>query len=308
MSLASETTLTAPPPLVDRLRAFAGDVKISHSVFALPWALLAMCLASTANPPHGLPFLGQVLLVVACMVTARTFAMALNRALDAGLDRLNPRTARRAIPSGRLSTAFVVAVAGVCAAAFWTACAGFWVAYGNPWPAVLAPAVLFLLGVYPLLKRFTRLCHYYLGFCLALAPPCAWLAIRGDLALPPMLMSLAVLLWTAGFDIIYSCQDVEADRQTGVFSVPSALGVGPALWVARATHVGCVLALAWLGQHVPQFGAIYLAGVAVAIGLLVIEHSLVSKDDLSKVNLAFFTINGVISLVIGSLGIIDIYV
>lgn len=307
MSLATDP-IAPPLPLAERVRAFAADVKISHSVFALPWALLAMCLAATANPPHGRPYAGQVGLILACMVAARTFAMALNRALDARLDQLNPRTARRAIPAGRLSSGFVVGAAGLCAGLFWVACAGFWFGYGNVWPLVLAPVVLLVLGVYPLLKRFTRLCHYYLGMCLALAPPCAWLAIRGDLSLPPILMSAAVLLWTAGFDIIYACQDVESDRQTGVFSVPAAIGVGPALWVARGTHLLCVLALAWLGQAVPQFGPIYLAGVAVAIALLVIEHSLVSKDDLSKVNLAFFTINGVISLVIGSLGIIDIYV
>jgi 4-hydroxybenzoate polyprenyltransferase len=168
--------------------------------------------------------------------------------------------------------------------------------------------MLLILGAYPLLKRFTGLCHYYLGACLALAPICAWVAIRGDIALPSILMAGAVLLWTAGFDILYACQDVESDRQTGVFSVPAKIGVGRALWVARITHVACIALLISLGRVVPQFHAVYWIAVAIAGLLLTIEHSLVSAEDLTKINLAFFTINGVISLVIGALGIIDVYI
>jgi 4-hydroxybenzoate polyprenyltransferase len=180
--------------------------------------------------------------------------------------------------------------------------------YGNRWPLLLGPIVLAVLGAYPLLKRFTQLCHYYLGMCLALAPACAWIAIRGEVTLPPILMAAAVMLWTAGFDIIYACQDYESDRATGVFSVPAKVGVAAALWIARLTHAACVAALVWLGLAVPQFGTIYFVAVAIAVVLLLVEHSLVGPRDLSKVNVAFFTINGVISLVVGAMGIADVYV
>lgn len=292
--------------VIRRFGHFARDIKLSHSIFALPWALLATFLAA-APLPRGLPYPGQIALIVACMILARTFAMAMNRVLDAGLDSVNPRTAARAIPSGRVSRGFVLIMASLCAAGFVISCAGFWWAYGNRLPLLLSPLVLVALGAYPLLKRFTTICHFYLGACLALAPVCAWIAIRGEIAAPPLIMALAVLLWTAGFDIIYACQDFASDRSTGVFSVPSAIGIGPALWVARGTHTLCVAALIWLARAVPQFQWIYLGAVAIAVTLLVVEHSLVSKDDLSKVNLAFFTINGVISLVIGAMGIADLY-
>lgn len=304
-ALGERPSPPAGSPL-DRFRHFAADIKLSHTVFAMPWALLATFLAA-AGQPRGLPYLGQLALILACMVLARTFAMAMNRLLDARLDSLNPRTARRAIPSGRLSRGFVAAVAAACAAGFVASCGGFWVAYGNRLPLALGPLVLALLGAYPLLKRFSELCHYYLGLCLALAPVCAWVAIRGDLALPPLLMFAAVLFWTAGFDVIYACQDYQSDRSTGVFSVPARFGIGAALWIARATHALCVAALVAMGMVVPQFGWIYAIAVAVAVALLAVEHGLVRADDLSKVNVAFFTINGVISLLIGSLGIADVF-
>jgi 4-hydroxybenzoate polyprenyltransferase len=292
--------------LVERVRHLAADIKLSHTVFALPWALLATFLAATGQP-GGLPHFGQIGLILLCMVLARTFAMAMNRALDARLDALNPRTARRAIPAGRLSRSFVVTVAAACAIGFLAACAGFWPGYGNRWPLLLGPLVLVVLGAYPLIKRFSELCHYYLGFCLALAPVCAWVAIRGEIATPPVLMFAAVCFWTAGFDIIYACQDFESDRATGTFSVPARVGVGAALWIARVTHLLCLAALLALGGVTPQFGWIYATAVTIAAALLLIEHSLVRRDDLSKVNLAFFTINGVISLVIGTLGIVDVF-
>lgn len=290
------------PSLGGRLAHLARDIKLSHTVFALPWALLATFLAAGGSPRPG-----QVLLILACMVAARTLAMAANRLLDARLDALNPRTAGRAIPAGRLSRAFVVAVIVACAAAFMLACVGFLWLYANPWPARLGLPVLAFLTGYPLMKRFTRLCHYYLGAALALAPVCAYLAIAGTLTLEPLLMAGAVLLWTAGFDIIYACQDCESDRATGVFSVPAKLGIGPALRVARLTHVGCAALLVTLGLASAALGAIYFAGVAVAVALLIYEHALVKPHDLSKVNLAFFTLNGLISLVLGTLGIADVF-
>jgi len=284
----------------DRFATLAADIKISHTLFAMPWALFATFLAA-----GGWPKIGQIALIVACMVTARTVAMAANRLLDAKLDALNPRTARRAIPSGKLSIGFMTAVLIACAITFIAATSGFLV-YGNPWPLICSVPVLLYVCGYPLMKRFTRLCHFYLGAALGLAPLCAWLAIRGSIGLEPLVMAGVVLLWTAGFDIIYACQDYDSDVATGVFSVPAKVGISGALWIARMTHLACVGLLIALSQSSPLLGPIFLVAVAIAVLLLVIEHSLVKPNDLSKVGLAFFTVNGVISLVIGTLGIIDV--
>lgn len=285
-----------------RASLFAQDIKISHTAFAMPWALLSTFLAAGGHPR-----LGQLALIVVCMVMARTVAMSANRLLDAELDRANPRTARRAIPSGALSRAFYLAMFVGCAAGFVAATAGFWIVYRNVWPLALSVPVLLFLSAYPLLKRFTRLCHYYLGMALALAPVCAWVAISGSIAPPPLWMAAAVTCWTAGFDIIYACQDYESDRATGVFSVPAKLGISGALWVARVTHLACIAMLVALGFSSPAFGTLYWIGVGIATLLLIIEHALVKPTDLSKVGLAFFTINGVISLIVGALGIADVY-
>jgi 4-hydroxybenzoate polyprenyltransferase len=291
-------------PMTHRLAIFAGDIKISHTVFAMPWALLSMVLAGHTSA-DGLSIL-KIALIVLCMITARTAAMSANRLFDAKLDALNPRTARRAIPGKALSPAFVWAALAICATAFIGACLGFWLAYKNPWPVLLSPLVLLFICSYPLLKRFTRLCHYYLGAALGLAPICAWVAVRGDLQLPPVLMSAAVLLWTAGFDIIYACQDFNSDRDLGIFSVPSKLGIARALWVSRITHAACVGVLIAMGLFIPQFALLYWIAVGLAIVLLVTEHLLVRPKDLSLVGHAFFTVNGIISMMIGVLGILDI--
>jgi 4-hydroxybenzoate polyprenyltransferase len=295
-----------PAPITSplaRLNAFAQDIKIAHTIFALPFALLSTFLAA-----NGSPRIGQLLLILACMVTARTVAMAANRLFDARLDKLNPRTARRAIPSGALSHSFYTAILLACASGFIAATAGFYFLYANILPLALSlPVLLFLCG-YPLLKRFTRLCHYYLGAALALAPVCAWVAIAGSLAPPPLWMAAAVQCWTAGFDIIYACQDYESDRATGVFSVPAKVGIGPALWVARLTHIVCIAMLIALGLSASALSTLYWTGVGIAAVLLIVEHSIVKPHDLSKVGLAFFTINGVISVLLGVLGIIDVYV
>ena len=310
------TVPPAPPggaSLARKLAVFAGDIKISHTVFALPFALLSTFLAANYRTPDGsqgnIPKPGQLLLILACMVTARTVAMAANRVLDARLDRLNPRTARRALPAGALSPRFYLDVTAACAAGFFAACYGFYPLYGNPWPALLGPPVLLFLSAYPFLKRFTRWCHYYLGAALALAPLCAWVAIRGSVDAPPLWMAGAVLCWTAGFDIIYACQDYASDVATGVFSVPAKLGVARALWVARLTHAVAAGMLVMLGLSAgPPLGTLYFVGVGLAVALLVVEHAIVKPNDLSKVGLAFFTVNGIISLVLGTLGIVDVYV
>ena len=300
---ASAATGT-PATLAGRLNVFARDIKLSHSVFALPFALLSTFLAA-----RGLPHVGQLALILLCMVTARTVAMASNRLLDAELDRRNPRTARRAIPSGALSPTFVTAALVACAIAFVAATSLFGFLYANWLPRILSVPVLAFVAAYPLLKRFTQWCHYYLGAALALAPVCAWIAITGRVDPPPLFMAAAVLCWTAGFDIIYACQDFACDVEQGLFSVPARLGIARALWVSRVTHVVALAMLVALGQFAsPPLGVLYFVGVGCCAALLVVEHSLVRANDLSKVGLAFFTVNGIISVLLGTLGIIDVFV
>lgn len=302
----SSSPSTAWIGLGAKLHAFAGDIKLSHTLFALPWALLAMFLAA-APLPHHLPFAGQIALILLCMVTARTVAMAMNRLLDVRLDALNPRTQCRALPSGRLSRRFVLGMILLCAGGFIASTAGFLIFYRNPWPLLLAIPVLAFISAYPLLKRFTRLCHYYLGMALALAPVCTWIAIGGPPAWPPLVMFAAVLSWTAGFDILYACQDYHSDLQTATHSVPARLGIPRALWVARLTHVFSAAMIILLGFTSPWLGRLYLLGAAIALILLFIEHTLVRPDDLSKLNLAFFTLNGVMSVLLATLGIAGIF-
>jgi 4-hydroxybenzoate polyprenyltransferase len=304
MSHAVSLSSSPPRALVDRLGVLARDIKIGHTIFAMPWAILATVMAGRGEPLREL--IGKLALVVVAMVTARTVAMTSNRLLDAKLDAENPRTAGRAIPAGKLSRGFVVATLVVCAIVFVGAGAVFQVQFRNPWPLILALPVLAWISAYPLLKRFTRLCHYYLGASLALGPVCAWLAVRGDLALPPVLIGAAVLLWTAGFDIIYACQDYTSDVKQSLFSVPSKLGIARALWVSRATHAACALLLIAIAATAPGLGIFFAVGVAVAIGLLIVEQSLVRANDLSRAGVAFFTINGIISLLLGTLGVIDL--
>jgi 4-hydroxybenzoate polyprenyltransferase len=303
---AFPTTPATPPPLslATRMRVFAGDIKIAHTVFALPWAILSAALAGKMFP--GSLSIGKILLIVICMVTARTVAMAANRLIDAELDAQNPRTAGRAIPSGRLSRTFVRAILAICCCGFVASAAGFELIYRNPWPLIFAGPVLLYLCGYPYMKRFTRLCHYYLGVALALAPVCAWIAVAGRIDWPPIIMFVIVAAWTAGFDIIYACQDYQSDLTTGVVSAPSKMGIAGALWLSRATHAIAAAMLIVLGILTPQFHLFYWIGAATAIGLLIVEQSLVRAGDLSKVNVSFFTINGMISVLVGTLGILDL--
>lgn len=303
-TLPTQSAIGNPPSAIAKLSLFARDIKISHTLFALPWAILSTFLA--AKETHHSITVGIIALILICMVTARTVAMASNRLLDAKLDKENPRTARRAIPSGALTPAFVIGIVIACTIAFFAACYGFYYFYNNPWPILLSLPVLFFISAYPFLKRFTRLCHYYLGAALALAPICAWVAISGRLDWPPLIMAATVLLWTAGFDILYACQDYQSDLETGVFSVPSKLGIARALWVSRLTHLACACLMILLGFASPTLSTFYFIGAGIAILLLIVEHSLVKPNDLSKLGLAFFTVNGVISLLIASLGMVDI--
>jgi 4-hydroxybenzoate polyprenyltransferase len=292
-----------PSPLA-RLAIFAGDIKINHTVFALPWAILSTVLAAKRSN-DGLT-LGKVLLILACMVTARTAAMSANRLMDADLDAKNPRTAKRAIPGGLLPASFVAAALIASSGGFILACGGFYLIERNFWPIVLSPLVLAFICAYPLLKRFTQLCHFYLGAALALAPVCAWIAIGGQRSWTPVEMFGAVLAWTAGFDIIYACQDYSSDLVNKVFSIPARYGIAAALWISRLTHVVCLSLLILLGLTTPEFGTFFWIAVVLAAGLLLTEHALVRPNDLSKVGLAFFTVNGIISVLIGTLGVLDV--
>lgn len=286
--------------------ALARDIKLAHSVFALPFALLAMFL--TAGSVGRLPSAGQSVLIVVCMVLARTVAMAVNRWADAGFDANNPRAAGRAIPSGRLSPAFVLGTTIVCSGLFIITTAGFWWLDGNPWPLVLSPLVLAYLAGYSFTKRFTWLCHVYLGTALALSPIAAVIAIEpGYLAaLGPWLLALLVATWVAGFDIIYALQDIEVDRADGLYSMPSRLGPETSLWIARGLHLITAVVLLWLWRESPQLGTFFLIASLATIALLVLEHALVWGSKTNYISIAFMTVNGTISLLLGAAGIADI--
>jgi 4-hydroxybenzoate polyprenyltransferase len=270
--------------LVERARAYGRMIRFSHSVFALPFALTAAVLAA-----RGGLAIRQVLWIVVAMVAARSAAMGFNRLVDQALDALNPRTAARELPRGVLSRAEVWGFVVASAAALVLAAAML-----NPLCLTLSPAALLIVFGYSYTKRFTAASHLALGLALAVAPVAAWLAIRGRFEVPPLLLALGVLLWVAGFDTIYACQDVEFDRRVGLHSLPARLGVPHALTLARAMHGAAVLLLLSLYWLVPLH-PLYLAGVVAVAGLLVWEHSLVRADDLSRVMQAF-NLNGWVSL------------
>ena len=281
-------------------------VRFSHTVFALPFALLSAALA-WRDKPFQWPDLAGVLL---CMVCARSAAMAFNRLADRHLDAQNPRTAGRHLPAGTLSVAAVVGFTAATATGFVAATLLFLLRDPpNPWPLYLSgPVLLFVLG-YSLAKRFTSLAHFWLGAALMLAPVATWIAVKGvtDL-LPPALLGGAVLFWVGGFDILYACQDVAFDRAAGLHSVPARLGVVTSLRIAAACHAVMFALLVGLGFASPHLGAVYFAGLAGIGALLVYEHRLVRPDDLTRVNRAFFHVNGVISLGLFALVLVQLAV
>ncbi|MEA5112605.1 MAG: UbiA-like polyprenyltransferase [Geobacteraceae bacterium] len=267
--------------------AFLETIKFSHTVFALPFALTGALLAA-----RGIPETVPLLWIVAAMVGARTMAMGLNRLIDADIDAANPRTRSRAIPAGKLGKGTVAACVCISAALFLTAAHQL-----NSLCFRLAPAVLFVLAFYSYCKRFTAMSHLVLGFCLAGAPVGAWIAIRGSLEPTPLILGLAVLLWVAGFDILYALQDLEFDRASGLHSIPARLGVRGSLWIARLFHLAALALLAWLSVPA-QLGSVYLFGVAVAGALMAYEHWIVRNGDLARLDAAFFTMNGYVSMVV----------
>ncbi|HUG91016.1 MAG TPA: UbiA-like polyprenyltransferase [Planctomycetaceae bacterium] len=283
-----------------RVRRLLELIRFSHTVFALPFALLAAVLA-WGRPDVAFRWrdLAGILL---CMVAARSAAMAFNRLVDRRFDAANPRTSRRHLPAGLLSVPAVAAFTATCSAAFVASTLLF---LPNRWPIYLAgPVLAFLLG-YSYAKRFTAWSHYWLSAALMLAPLAAWIAVTGRMDWPPALLAAAVFFWVGGFDIIYACQDVEFDRAARLRSVPARWGVPAALRVAAASHaltVACLFGL-WA---VAGMGPVFLAGVAVVAGLLAYEHWLVRPDDLTRVNVAFFQVNAVISLGLFAAGVADV--
>jgi 4-hydroxybenzoate polyprenyltransferase len=269
-------------------------IRFSHTLFALPFALLAAALA-WADEPFRWPDLAGILL---CMVFARSAAMAFNRLADRQFDAKNPRTAIRHLPAGTLSTATVWVFTLACCAGFVASTLLFYFREpSNPWPLYLCgPVLLFVLG-YSLAKRFTSLAHFWLGAALMLAPVAAWIAVKGlaDMTVP-VILGAAVACWVAGFDILYACQDVDFDRKEGLHSVPARFGVRASLRIAAACHAVMFALLVGLSFASPHLGLVYLVGLAAVGTLLVYEHSLVRADDLSRVNRAFFHVNGVISV------------
>lgn len=282
-----ESVVRRPPGIFGTIRTFLETIKFSHTVFALPFAFTGAVLAA-----EGLPSGYQLFWILLAMIGARTAAMGFNRLIDAEIDRANPRTAGRAIPAGLLGKKSVAFCSGVAAMLFFLA------AYRlNPLCFMLSPLALFFLVFYSYCKRFTAFSHLVLGFCLGAAPVGAWIAVRGSLAPVPIILGLAVLFWVAGFDVLYALQDLEFDRSTGLRSIPARLGTRGALLTARLFHivtVGLLLSL----SAVAGLGGFYRVGVVIAAVLLAYEHWLVRDGDLGKLDAAFFTMNGYISITV----------
>ena len=273
-----------------RIRLTLEMIKFEHSVFALPFALTGALLAVRHSGLSARAAWGKMGWIVVAMVGARSAAMAFNRLIDAGIDARNPRTRMRHLPAGVLSHAFTWGFVAVCALVFLFAAGEL-----NPLCFRLAPVALGIVFFYSFTKRFTSFSHLVLGFALGVAPAAAWIAIGGSLDPRILWLTAAVTLWTAGFDVIYACQDYEFDSAEGLFSLPRRLGIAGALRVARLFHVlmiACLLALVYS----LDLGALSLAGVAAVTALLIYEHSLVKANDLSRVDAAFFTMNGYVSM------------
>lgn len=260
-------------------------IKFEHTVFALPFALASALVAA-----DGLPSWSTMGWILAAMVGARSAAMTFNRIADARIDALNPRTAGRALPKGSVSMSaawmFTLISAGVLVSSSYML---------NDLAFALSPVALIAVMGYSYSKRFTSLSHVWLGLCLGIAPVGAWIAVTGQMGFPSMVLSAAVMLWTAGFDIIYSLQDLEFDRKLGLFSLPARIGAGPALLVSRLFHASMVGLLVWFGM-LAEMGAVYYAGVAFVGLFLIYEQCLVSPGDIRRVNTAFFTLNCCVSI------------
>lgn len=281
--------------MFDKLAVIFSDIKIQHTVFALPFAVMSAFIAA-----EGMPEIEKLAWIVVCMAGARSAAMAFNRIVDARFDAENPRTQDRALPAGKVGvgayTVFLVASSALFVFSAWML---------NSLAFYLSPVALAIVFFYSLTKRFTAFAHFWLGLAISVAPVGAWVAIREEISFVSLLLGAAVVFWLIGFDILYSCMDVESDRVNQLHSVPQRFGVEIALKMAFASHVVMVVFLLVLSETAVLLGPLYLAAVALVAGLLVYEHSLVKKDDLSKVNMAFFNVNGIISIGLMAFVIVD---
>ncbi len=269
-----------------KLAIIFSDIKIQHTVFALPFAVMSAFLAA-----GGMPEIEKLLWIIVCMLGARSAAMAFNRIVDARFDKENPRTQDRALPSGKINAGnyavFLIASSALFVFAAWML---------NSLAFYLSPVALAIVFFYSLTKRFTAFSHFWLGLAISIAPVGAWVAIREEISFTSLLLGAAVICWLIGFDILYACLDIEADRANRLHSIPERFGIETALKMAFASHAVMVVFLLVLLEPTVLLGWVYLAGVVLVAGLLVYEHSLIKKDDLSKVNMAFFNVNGIISV------------
>jgi 4-hydroxybenzoate polyprenyltransferase len=313
---ASRTSNSPAQSLPAVVRTVASDIKLAHSVFALPFAILGAFLAWGGGDqfPGLRRFMLQLALIVPCMVFARTWAMLFNRIVDRRFDAENPRTLRRALASGRLTVAQAWATALASGALFIAAAALFGLLLDNWWPAALSIPVLAWIAFYSLTKRFTILCHLFLGGALAASPIAAAIAVNPStvLAWPPPQVSIyllagMVLCWVAGFDVIYALQDIDFDRSRGLSSIPARLGWRGGVWVSRALHLLALTFLIFAWQAHGQLGARFGIGVAIVAALLITEHAILARRGKAGLDMAFFTVNGIVSVVLGIVGCVDVF-
>jgi 4-hydroxybenzoate polyprenyltransferase len=284
----------APSPLLGRLSLFLETIKFEHSVFALPFAVLSAFLLA-----KGAPNPGELAWVILAMISMRTFGMGANRLIDAEIDARNPRTAGRALPAGLITKREVWAYLGISAAAFALA-----VSQLDPLARFLSPVVLAVMVVYPYAKRFTWLSHLALGVVYLIVPPAVWIAMSGGFEAGIVVLGLGAMLWVSGFDVLYATADQKVDIEQGLHSIPARFGIPASLWAARAFHAAAAALIATAGVMLGA-GPLYFAGAGVAAVLLAYENNLVRPGDLSKLNLAFFTMNGVIAVIFGVFASLD---
>jgi 4-hydroxybenzoate polyprenyltransferase len=280
--------------MLKKIQIILEMIKFEHTIFALPFAFTGAVLAADGLPPWR-----TVFWIVVAMVGARSAAMGFNRWADRKIDAANPRTRTRALPMGLVSPAQVVLFIVVSSALL------VFAAYMlNPLAFSLSPLALAVVFFYSYTKRFTYLSHAFLGLAISLAPVGSWVAVAGRIELPALVLGAAVLFWLVGFDVLYALQDVAFDRQAGLHSIPQRFGIRNALWISRASHAATIVMLVWLSFMLP-LGCLYLIGVFIAAALLVYEHSLVKENDLSKLNIAFFNMNGYLSVTVFAFTLLD---
>jgi 4-hydroxybenzoate polyprenyltransferase len=294
--MSTEITKKNDLSLGDKVFTFLKLIKFSHTIFSIPFVVMSAFLAE-----KGMPSLKKFVIIIIALVSARSCAMAFNRLIDVEYDIHNPRTAYRVALQQKIGRHTLWFFMIGCVVIFILSAGAL-----NRLALVLSPAALLIILGYSYTKRFTNLSHFVLGLALAIAPIGAWIGIKGELSIPPFIIALAVMLWVTGFDIIYACQDVDHDKSTGLYSLPKRLGMKNALRISLGTHVFAILVLLSL-TYFADLHSVYFLGVCLVAGLLFYEHSLVKPDDLSRVNTAFFTINGFVGLAFMGISLVDIF-